>query len=53
MSNKFPGAEFKRIIAIPTTSGTGSELTLYSNIVNRPGKVKQLISDPVLVPEVA
>lgn len=53
ISNKFPGAEFKRIIAIPTTSGTGSELTLYSNIVNRPGKVKQLISDPVLVPEVA
>ena len=53
ISDKFPGREFKRIIAIPTTSGTGSELTQYSNIVNRTGNVKQLISDPVLVPAVA
>ena len=50
---RFPGRDFKRIIAIPTTSGTGSELTQYSNIVNPVKKVKQLISDPVLVPEVA
>ena len=49
----FPGRTFKRIIAVPTTSGTGSEITQYSNIVNRDSGVKQLISDPVLVPEAA
>ena len=53
ISQRFPGKNFKRIIAIPTTSGTGSEITQYSNIVNRNGGVKQLISDPVLVPEAA
>lgn len=53
ISNAFPECEFRRIIAVPTTSGTGSELTQYSNIVNRAGQVKQLISDPVLVPEMA
>lgn len=53
ISNAFPGKEFKRIIAIPTTSGTGSEITQYSNIVNRANQVKQLISDPVLVPQAA
>lgn len=53
ISNAFPGKEFKRIIAIPTTSGTGSEITQYSNIVNRTNQVKQLISDPVLVPQAA
>ncbi|MBO5924468.1 MAG: iron-containing alcohol dehydrogenase, partial [Lentisphaeria bacterium] len=35
------------------TSGTGSEITQYSNIVNRANQVKQLISDPVLVPQAA
>ncbi|MBR2357681.1 MAG: iron-containing alcohol dehydrogenase [Lentisphaeria bacterium] len=53
VSKKFPGRKFKRIIAIPTTSGTGSEITQYSNIVNRINQVKQLISDPVLVPQAA
>ncbi len=53
ISNAFPGKNFKRIIAVPTTSGTGSEITQYSNIVNREKRVKQLISDPVLVPECA
>ena len=53
ISKKFPQQTFKRIIAIPTTSGTGSEITQYSNIVNRAGAVKQLISDKVLVPQIA
>ncbi|MBE6369213.1 MAG: iron-containing alcohol dehydrogenase [Lentisphaerae bacterium] len=53
ISKKFPDRNFKRIIAIPTTSGTGSEITHYSNIVNRSKGVKQLISDPVLAPEIA
>ena len=53
ITNAFPGRMFKRIVAIPTTSGTGSEITQYSNIVNRDKQVKQLISDPVLVPEIA
>ena len=53
ISNAFPNRDFKRIIAIPTTSGTGSEITQYSNIVNCEKQVKQLISDPVLVPEIA
>ena len=53
ISQKFPGKKFKRIIAVPTTSGTGSEITQYRNIVNRQRGVKQLISDPVLVPELA
>lgn len=53
ISQRFPDKKFKRIIAMPTTSGTGSEITQYSNIVNRTGGVKQLISDPVLVPAAA
>ena len=53
ISSVFPDRDFKRIIAVPTTSGTGSEITQYSNIVNRDSGVKQLISDPVLVPQAA
>ena len=53
ISEKFPGREFKRIIAIPTTAGTGSEVTPYANIVDRAAGVKRLIADSQIVPRMA
>ena len=50
LSERFPGREFKRIIAVPTTSGTGSEATQYSNIVDRSIGVKKLIAEVQSVP---
>lgn len=41
------------LIAVPTTSGTGSELTKFSVITNTPLHVKRLISDPAIVPSEA
>ena len=56
-SNKWssanPNKTLKKIIAIPTTSGTGSEATPYSNIVDRKLKVKKLISEVEIVPSLA
>lgn len=46
-----PGRKLKKIIAIPTTSGTGSEATPYSNIVDREQQVKKLISEREIIPE--
>ena len=42
-----------RIIAIPTTSGTGSEVTPYANIVDPQRGVKMLIADEAIIPEYA
>ena len=53
ISDKFPGKEFKRVIAVPTTAGTGSEVTPYSNIVDRAAGVKRLIADRQIVPRMA
>ena len=39
------------VVCFPTTSGTGSEVTPYSNIVDRDAQVKRLISDPAIIPE--
>ncbi len=39
-----------RIFAIPTTSGTGSEATPYSNIVDRRLEVKKLIKEEQIIP---
>lgn len=50
VSQRFPGREFPRIIAVPTTSGTGSEATQYSNIVDREAGVKKLIAESLCVP---
>lgn len=40
-------------IAIPTTSGTGSEVTMFATIKDHETKVKNLMSDPYLIPPVA
>ncbi len=47
----FPGKDFRRIICIPTTAGTGSEATRYSNIIDGKTNVKRLISDTRILPE--
>ena len=49
-SQKFPGKDLARIIAVPTTSGTGSEATQYSNIVDHNAGVKKLIAEAQCVP---
>ena len=52
-SEACPGANPDRVICIPTTSGTGSEATPYSNIVDPALGVKKLISERFIVPELA
>jgi alcohol dehydrogenase class IV len=53
--NKFseanPGKKLKRVICIPTSSGTGSEATPYSNIVDHKLNVKKLIVEEQIIPE--
>lgn len=41
------------IISIPTTAGTGSEVTLFTIITDTKRNVKMLIGSPFLIPEVA
>ena len=53
ISARFPGREFRRIIAVPTTAGTGSEVTPYANVVDRAAGVKRLIADRQIVPRMA
>ena len=52
-SERFPGKEFKRVSCIPTTAGTGSEVTPYANIVDREKDLKFLIADQQMVPDLA
>ena len=53
--NKFsstnPGKKLEKVICFPTTSGTGTEATPYSNIVDHKLKVKKLISEVEIIPE--
>lgn len=53
--NKFssanPGQKLKKVICFPTTSGTGTEATPYSNIVDHKLKVKKLISEVEIIPK--
>jgi alcohol dehydrogenase class IV len=41
------------IIAIPTTAGTGSEVTRYAAIIDSATRVKMLITSPHIIPDVA
>jgi len=41
------------IIAIPTTAGTGSEVTRYAAIIDSATSVKMLITSPHIIPDVA
>ena len=50
-SAKFPEKDFKRVLCVPTTSGTGSEATPYSNIVDPEAGVKKLIMEKAIIPE--
>ena len=50
-SSAVPGRRLKRIIAVPLTSGTGSEATPYSNIVDHRAGVKKLICEEEIVPD--
>lgn len=52
-SKLHPDSVLKRIVAVPTTSGTGSECTAYSNIVDRELAVKKLIAERLIVPDTA
>lgn len=52
-SNQFPDQKFRKVWCIPTTSGTGSEVTPYSNIIDTGTGVKCLIADPAITPEYA
>lgn len=48
---KYPGAKIKKVICFPTTAGTGSEVTPYSNIVDNKADVKKLIVENSIIPE--
>jgi acetaldehyde dehydrogenase/alcohol dehydrogenase len=45
--------EKAKLIAIPTTSGTGSEVTSFAVITDKKANIKYPLSDPELLPDVA
>ncbi|MCM8785879.1 MAG: iron-containing alcohol dehydrogenase [Candidatus Omnitrophica bacterium] len=57
ISDYFGEKEYKNeplpVIAIPTTCGTGSEVTRYAVIVNKSEKTKKTVSNEKIMPKVA
>ncbi|MCP3966737.1 MAG: iron-containing alcohol dehydrogenase [Lentisphaerae bacterium] len=50
-TKKHKDEKLKKVICLPMTSGTGSEATPYSNIVDNNLKVKKLVVEPQIIPE--
>jgi alcohol dehydrogenase class IV len=50
-SQSNPGVTLKKVICFPTTSGTGSEVTPYANIVDRQNQCKRLIIEKEIIPD--
>ena len=50
-SGKNPGKTLNRVICVPTTAGTGSEVTPYSCIVDKTTSVKKLIFEKEIIPK--
>ncbi|WP_338432205.1 iron-containing alcohol dehydrogenase [Clostridium tyrobutyricum] len=51
--DKIPNKEGIPIIAVPTTAGTGSEVSKFSIITDTDRKIKMLIASDLLIPKVA
>ncbi|KOA20088.1 1,3-propanediol dehydrogenase [Clostridium homopropionicum DSM 5847] len=51
--NKAPEIEGIPVIAVPTTAGTGSEVTRFSVITDTKRKIKMLLAGDTLIPKVA
>lgn len=51
--SKLPEKEVIPIIAVPTTAGTGSEVSKYSIITDTERKIKMLIASELIIPKIA
>lgn len=49
-SKNNPGVKLRKVICFPTTSGTGSEVTPYANVVDKDSGVKKLIVETEIIP---